>query len=669
MRRIAVALLALLPALTSIGPSAQEGAGPASIVPRYRAVQKTTHTRLLQVYGGPEVPPGLGDTGAYAATGKVAVFAGNFPPAGDKGDRRSALFVWDLVQQNFVKEIPLAGREISAIALTADGRRALLGVVTVDPKTQDFRHSLLWIDLTTGKEMLAFGSHAKYIQAVAVAPDGSHALSGAPGGLYYWDLRQGKEAGTFQVPADKIVAAIAFLPDGKRALTGWGGDVRLWDLAAGKVERTYADNRAATTVLALAVSGDGKHFAAADFGLSAGLWETDTGRALGTWHVDAQPPTALVAQVALSADGKSVYATWDTLNPGGAARESAILCRLNVGSAKPIWRQEVPMTGTVPLRLDGERLLVGGGPNLFTVRDVSDGRVRQIWGGPKGPINSLAYAADVLLLSAGHGGNAFRCKREDRQATAWQVHDAPINALAVSRDGKRLLAAGADKTLMLFDLSRPAPLGTLAGHAGGVTSVVFGADGTWAASGGDDRTVILWDLKTRKPRQRLEGHADRVNAVAVSPGGAWVASTSDDNTVRLWPIKDGRLDPDRDSVDLGGHTRPVLSVAFSPDGKRLLTAGRDMTLRLWDVVGQKLSREWKGHTNWVTAVAFLNPGVVLSASDDLTVRLWDAGTGQELDRIDLAEATDAPRSLAVLGPAEFAVGTSGWAVLRFAWVK
>jgi WD40 repeat protein len=57
-------------------------------------------------------------------------------------------------------------------------------------------------------------------------------------------------------------------------------------------------------------------------------------------------------------------------------------------------------------------------------------------------------------------------------------------------------------------------------------------------------------------------------------------------------------------------------------------------VRLWDPTTGQCLQTLKGHTNWVSAVAFSKDRKVLaSASWDRTVRLWDPTTGQCLQTL------------------------------------
>src|SRR3954453_7672059 len=77
-----------------------------------------------------------------------------------------------------------------------------------------------------------------------------------------------------------------------------------------------------------------------------------------------------------------------------------------------------------------------------------------------------------------------------------------------------------------------------------------------------------------------------------------------------------------------GHTNFVYAVAFSPDGELLATGSFDNTIKLWDFKTGKEKQTLKGHRSAGYRGGFSPGGNLLAwASQDKTIRLWNPKDG------------------------------------------
>jgi RNA polymerase sigma factor (sigma-70 family) len=192
---------------------------------------------------------------------------------------------------------------------------------------------------------------------------------------------------------------------------------------------------------------------------------------------------------------------------------------------------------------------------------------------------------DLLVFETFDVATPRRLPPSDRRVMHW--------SLAISPDGSRVAAGGADGVIRLIDLAGGEEVRALHGDAGVVGAVAFSPDGETLLSGGWDHAARVWDLASGNELHRLAGHTSAVHAVAFSPDGRLGATFARsmtgskgksvaDKFVRVWNLQTGRQ-----KIELPVATDNVQAAAFSPDGRRIAAlVARD--LLVWELADGSL---------------------------------------------------------------------------------
>ena len=279
----------------------------------------------------------------------------------------------------------------------------------------------------------------------------------------------------------------------------------------------------------------------------------------------------------------------------------------------------------------------------FRVHDVDDiprivGRPQQSWSqvlmtirNPKSQLASMAFSRDGQRIAASSSAGSFRVWDVSTGAEVFSLgmkYHQP-SCIAISTDGSRIAFDANTSTVRVWDVVNDVEiLPRLVGNRGSVFSIAFSVvDNSRIVAAGRDYLVHVWDTASGAEVLRLKGHSDSVNSVAFSTDGSRIVSGADDKTVRLWSVASQA----EALPALHGHKARVTAVAFSRDGERVVSGSRDKLIYVWDAQSGDKITVLPGHGGPVSSVAFFPDGLrIVSGADDKTIRLWDVASAREV---------------------------------------
>jgi WD40 repeat protein/serine/threonine protein kinase len=468
---------------------------------------------------------------------------------------------------------------VIAASFSQDGSRLVTGSLDGTAK--------LW-NAATGAEILTFKGKVGGVLSATFSPDGSQVLTGNDNGTAkLWNVRTGALVLTFTVHTGCVMSA-AFSPDGARLVTAGDGTAKVWDAKTGAVALTLRGHT--QMVKSASFSPDMSLIVTASYDRTAKLWDARTGALVNT----LRGHTEYIYAAAFSPDGgRVVTGSWD---------RTARVWDTKTGAAVLTLKGDTDGVTSASFSPDGSRILTGSHSRDMTAK---------VWDANRGLEN---YAVEEPAE-----------ERIDCSRLQGQPRD--LRLAIFNPDRTRVLTAGQDKRVRVWDAKSGAELLTLEGHTGVLRSASFSPDGSRVATAGDDGTARVWDAATGVEIFVLKGDGRVVSSLCYSPDGKRIVTAGyGDGTARVWDAKTGAA-----LLTLKGHTSFVESASFSADGSRIVTGSYDWTAKVWDANSGAALLTLKGHTNTVISAVFNPDGSrIITTGQDRTARLWDAKSGAEV---------------------------------------
>jgi WD40 repeat protein len=255
-----------------------------------------------------------------------------------------------------------------------------------------------------------------------------------------------------------------------------------------------------------------------------------------------------------------------------------------------------------------------------------------------------------LLLAAGDAGpsgaiHIWDLTNNKETPTLLTGEKVWLSNAVFTPDSKQVVSSySRDNRVFVWDLATGKPIRRLMGHTRPATSLAVSPDGKLVLAGSEDKTVVLWDLETGKERHRLFINCEHC-AGTFSPDNKSIVTYGDDPVLRLWDVENGEL-----IRELAGHSAGC-SGLFSRDSRKIVSFGLDKTVRLWDAATGKQIHVLEGSADVVWGAVFL-PGEkqIAAWGKDRTLRIWNASTGKVIRAIELGEDWKPDAAAATLSP-------------------
>lgn len=519
------------------------------------------------------------------------------------GSEDNLLRVWNLLGSETPRTLSGHTAEVRAVALSADGNVAASG--------SEDKTVRIW-DLTGAQPPVVLTGHTSAVRGLAMSADGLRVVSGSRDRtLRFWNLQTSQDPQILFGHADDV-HAVAISADGRLAVSGSQDQtVRVWRLSGnfphailiGHTERIYG----------VAISAHGERAVSASDDGTVRVWDLRSNRCVHILEGHSAPVTA----VALSATGQQAI----------SGSRDKTLREWSIGGELPprILQGHTNFVNAVALSADGQTAVSSSLDKTLRVWNLSDERLTDVQDGLPHQVKSVAISGDATSAVSGSSDKSLRLWSNiaDQAPIVLEEQLGKMAAVSLSWDGKRL-ATGAKDAIKIWNVPGNSVVLSLPSEGGQVTALALSGDGKTLVSGSRTQALSIWNLQTEPLARIVKLRVGGIKCLAISRDGQRFALGGGNRAVHIW-----NSESESAILILKGHINEVRSIAMSSDGRQVASGSLDHSVRFWNLDDSRSGRVLTGHRGPVHAVSMSRDGRrIASGSSDKTVRIWNPYTGR-----------------------------------------
>ncbi len=523
------------------------------------------------------------------------------------------IIVRDALTTRLLKTIPL-DESLTVSSISPDGTR-IIGYTADEIKIIDAQTGAIQ-EIEKKVDLLHFASVSFDNKLLATTSELDSTVQ-------IWDIQTGRVASTLK-DHTSTVNAVVFSRTGQYILTvSYDHTAKIWDARNGRLLHTMAAHT--DDVKTGSFSPDETMVITGSQDGTAKIWNTTTGSLLSTlsgekpWGVDV---------VNFSPDNRKVLIA------------SGMIARI-WDVAKETWLH--PLKGhtkdisNILFSPDQKNFLTVSDLKTVNLWDIKTGLLKNTWStNPASDINSqdAKFSPDgKRLLTIEDDAKSLRNTdaASGKLLFEKQLKKEMFVAIDYSPDGKKIVAALNNETLLLLDAATGAVLHDIKDPSIFTQSVQFSPDSKLFVSASWDSTAKIWDAATGEMLHNLSGHADQVSQAAFSADGKKIITVEASlNQAHIWDVTTAQQQQNLSATPF---------ICFSADHKTMLLQSEKGAIIVWDIIQNKPAYTWLNNDFNYRASDFIiaNDKLIISRGFGSNFIATNIRTGEKMYELESSE--------------------------------